>query len=267
MCFDGARKSLVVIAAVLFLGGPAHADFMEGWRAYQRGDFKTALQQWTPLAEAGNPVAQYNVGVMYDEGTGVETNADKVIGWWRKAADQGHRMAQHNLALLFLERGGDGAIQQAVTLLKRAAAAGFAPSQHSLGKLYAAGLGVEQDDGRALQLILKAGKAGFVKSEYSLGKFYRDGTGVEPNQTESVAWFRRAADQGYAKAQEKLATRYADGEVVERNLVEALKWAMLAAGQGMPVALEIRTKLLGIMIPQQIAEARRLADQIQLKRQ
>ena len=95
MCFDGARKSLVVIAAVLFLGGPAHADFMEGWRAYQRGDFKTALQQWTPLAEAGNPVAQYNVGVMYDEGTGVETNADKVIGWWRKAADQGHRMAQH----------------------------------------------------------------------------------------------------------------------------------------------------------------------------
>ena len=171
MCFDGARKSLVVIAAVLFLGGPAHADFMEGWRAYQRGDFKTALQQWTPLAEAGNPVAQYNVGVMYDEGTGVETNADKVIGWWRKAADQGHRMAQHNLALLFLERGGDGAIQQAVTLLKRAAAAEFAPSQHSLGKLYAAGLGVEQDDGRALQLILKAGKAGFVKSEYSLGKF------------------------------------------------------------------------------------------------
>jgi len=202
---------------------------------------------------------------MYDEGAGVETNVDKVIGWWRKAADQGHRMAQHNLALLFIERGGDSAIQQAVTLLKRTASAGFAPSQHSLGKLYAAGLGVEKDNARALQLILEAGKAGFVKSEYSLGKFYRDGIGVEPDQAESVAWFRRAAEQGYAKAQEKLAIRYADGKVVERNLVEALKWATLAAGQGMSAALDIRTKLLGIMNSQPIAEAERLANELQLK--
>jgi hypothetical protein len=262
---DNARKSLIAIAAILFLGTPAHADFMEGWRAYQRGDFETALEQWTSLAERGDPVAQYNVGVMYDEGTGVETNVEKIIGWWRKAADQGHRMAQHNLALLFIERGSGNDVQQAVTLLKAAAAVGFTPSQHSLGKLYAVGLGVEKDHARALQLTLRAGKAGFVKSQYSLGKFYRDGVGVESDQAESVAWFRRAAEQGYARAQERLATRYADGKVVERDLVEALKWATLAAGRGMSAALEIRTTLLGIMNPEQIVEAERLAEEFRPK--
>ena len=58
MCYDDAKKSLIVIATILFLGAPAHADFMEGWQAYQRGDFETALQQWTTLAERGDPVAR-----------------------------------------------------------------------------------------------------------------------------------------------------------------------------------------------------------------
>jgi len=40
-------------------------------------------------------------------------------------------MAQINLALLFLERGGNSTIKEAITFLKRAAAAAFAPSHHS----------------------------------------------------------------------------------------------------------------------------------------
>ncbi|MDP7650289.1 MAG: hypothetical protein QGF38_01115, partial [Rhodospirillales bacterium] len=71
---------------LLCLTTPAQADFMEGWRAYQQGEFETALQHWTKLAEEGDPVAQYNVGVMYDEGTGINRDVSKVVAWWRKAA-------------------------------------------------------------------------------------------------------------------------------------------------------------------------------------
>jgi uncharacterized protein len=35
------------------------ADFQRGKDAYQRGDYATALREWTPLAEQGNAGAQY----------------------------------------------------------------------------------------------------------------------------------------------------------------------------------------------------------------
>ena len=47
------------------------ADFQKGLAAAQRGDFATALREWTPLAEQGDATAQFNLGVMYDNGEGV----------------------------------------------------------------------------------------------------------------------------------------------------------------------------------------------------
>ncbi len=75
-------RFITAALVLLCLTAPAQADFMEGWRAYQRGEFSTALQHWAKLAEEGGPVAQYNVGVMYDEGTGVERDAANVVAWW-----------------------------------------------------------------------------------------------------------------------------------------------------------------------------------------
>jgi len=47
------------------------ADFQKGLDAVQRGDYTTALREWKPLAEQGVAFAQYNLGVMYDNGQGV----------------------------------------------------------------------------------------------------------------------------------------------------------------------------------------------------
>ena len=64
----------LVLAIALLVGGVSIAtaqDFQKGFAAYQAGDFATALQEWTPLAEQGNSTAQYALGVMYDNGYGV----------------------------------------------------------------------------------------------------------------------------------------------------------------------------------------------------
>ncbi len=248
-------KLFTAALVLLCLTVPAQADFMEGWRAYQRGEFATALQHWNKLAEEGDPVAQYNVGVMYDEGTGVDRDPAKVVAWWSKAADQGHVMAQHNLALVFIEHGGEEDFGTAAYWLKRAAADDFVPSQYTLAKLYATGLGIEKDDARAFALFLKAGNAGFVKAQYNLGKIYRDGIGVEADSGVSVDWFRKAAEQGYAKAQEKLATRFARGIGVKSDVTEALKWAILATRQGRTSAQKILNDLRKTMSRRQIGEA------------
>ena len=51
--------------AIMALAVPAIAGpFEDGFAAYQRGDYATAMQLWLPLADQGDAVAQYNLGVL-----------------------------------------------------------------------------------------------------------------------------------------------------------------------------------------------------------
>ena len=63
-------KHLTVFFVLLLflLGGPSAfgTDFQKGFDAYGKGDYKTALKEWRPLAEQGDADAQYNLAVMYD---------------------------------------------------------------------------------------------------------------------------------------------------------------------------------------------------------
>ena len=63
---------LLVCAGAIAAATTARADFVTGWQAYQRGDFALAMVEWRPLAERGDARAQYNMGVIYDEGRGVD---------------------------------------------------------------------------------------------------------------------------------------------------------------------------------------------------
>jgi hypothetical protein len=46
-------------------------QFSLGWQAYDEGRFAEACQIWRMLAEDGMVSAQVNLGVMYDNGTGL----------------------------------------------------------------------------------------------------------------------------------------------------------------------------------------------------
>ena len=88
------------LAVALLIGGPAiswGADFQKGLEAAKTGDYATALREWEPLAEQGDADAQYNLGIMYDEGQGVQQDYKVAVKWYRLAAEQGEANAQYNL--------------------------------------------------------------------------------------------------------------------------------------------------------------------------
>ena len=63
------RFILALSCILIMLAAPISAqDFQKGLEAYRNGDYATALKEWTPLAEGGDSVAQYNLGVMYKNG-------------------------------------------------------------------------------------------------------------------------------------------------------------------------------------------------------
>jgi len=52
-------------------------DFQDATDAYERKDYKTAYKLILPLAEQGYAEAQYNLGIMYSKGQGVQQNFHK----------------------------------------------------------------------------------------------------------------------------------------------------------------------------------------------
>ena len=48
-------------------------------------------------AEQGDSMAQFNLGLMYDNGRGVPQDNTEAAKWYRKAAEQGYANAQFNL--------------------------------------------------------------------------------------------------------------------------------------------------------------------------
>jgi hypothetical protein len=72
--------------------------------AGERGDYATALRLLQPLAEQGDRVAQYDLGIMHFAGQGVPENVAEATNWFRKAAEQGEPGAQYNLGVLY-DRG------------------------------------------------------------------------------------------------------------------------------------------------------------------
>ena len=142
-------KNLAIALAILVIFSlPVMAqDFQKGLTAYKAGDDATALQEWMPLAEDGDYGAQYNLGLMYDNGQGVPQDYKEAMKWYRLAADQGYANAQFNLGVMYYI--GQGVLQdykEAVKWKQLAAEQGYAYAQGSLGFMYEYGEGVLQDN-------------------------------------------------------------------------------------------------------------------------
>jgi len=77
-----------------------------GYQSYLKGDYHAAFEEWLPLAELGDVEAQYNLGVMYDEGTSEVQDLGKAAEWYRMAAEQGFVDAQANLGMMYYQGQG-----------------------------------------------------------------------------------------------------------------------------------------------------------------
>ena len=189
-------------------------------------------------AEQGHALAQFDLGMCYETGRGVEADVPAAMHWYGRAMAQGNMAAHFNFGKLW-SFGGDGvddastpadrfraladegdAVAQWVTGLchesgragavtdadaaaryfQLGAAQGFGPALCSLAGSYEQGLGVSQDPERALSLYHQAAMLNVPAAMYRLGCLFRDGNAVPPDRPQAMAWFKRAADAGWGEA-------------------------------------------------------------------
>jgi len=83
--------------------------------AYDRADYRTALNVWLARAKQGDPEAQTYVGEIYEKGLGLPADYQAARHWYQKAAEQGYARAQIDLGYLYEK--GLGVKQDPVTAL------------------------------------------------------------------------------------------------------------------------------------------------------
>ena len=183
--------SLLIAGAGLHI---AHANVFESAvSAYENEEYAEAIESFREAAEDGNADAQFNLGLMYLKGEGVDEDYAQALEWFTKSAEQGNVRAETNLA-----------------------------------RMYAQGKGVAPDYGTAVSWFRKAADQGYPDAQYSLGVLYVTGNAVPLNYKQAQDLFQKAADQGNASAQYQLGLMYFKGKGMKPDLVEGYKWMVLA---------------------------------------
>ena len=104
-------KGLLALPVVLFLlyGSTAFTLFSDGLSAYQKGDYTSAMSEFSSLAEKGHASALFYLSIMHAKGYGVTRDYKAAFKWCQKAAEQGLANAQFSLGVLYSK--GVGIIQ------------------------------------------------------------------------------------------------------------------------------------------------------------
>lgn len=143
---------------LLFSSFPVFADELQaGMDSYKKGNFTEALRNFKSLAKKGNPVAQYQLGLMYGKGQGTPEDFKEAVKWSNLSAEQGYDKGQYNL-----------------------------------GIFYARGWGVSQNYEKAVKFWTLAANQGNIYSQFDLAELYHNGQGVAVDLVKAHKWFSLA---------------------------------------------------------------------------
>lgn len=163
--FASAFCAFLMAAVVVAPGTALASDTSPAAVAMEQQDYETVLRLSAPLAEAGDPVAQYRMGMLYRFGWGVDRDFAAAREWFQKAAHKGN---------------------------------GSAASE--LGKIYKDGRGLDKDPAEAVKWFRIGAHDGLGIAQLNLARMVRDGKGIAADPVEAHAWFSLAIDNQYMDA-------------------------------------------------------------------
>jgi TPR repeat protein len=202
-------------------------------------------------AEAGQPMALWQLGVMYENGEGVEQDAVKAFGYFSRIAND-----------------------HADTPPRSIEADIVAQSFVKVGDYYRDGLpdaGIIADADRSHALLMHAATYfGDADAQYRVGLLYLDSDELGVNPLQGARWLSLAARKGHVAAQAMLGKLLFNGDGIPSQPVEGLMWLTLAQRQSQSQGVvaeawvdDMLNAAMSVATPQDRADAVALADQMQ----
>jgi hypothetical protein len=149
---------------------PAWTLYEQAGQRYQAGDHAGAARLALQAAEAGNPLAQCRLAMMY-KGDGVSANVAAAVHWLKAAAAQGEPAAEDLLGTVY-----------------------------EYGRSPAHNYGIPDDWDTAAKLWQASASQGWMNAEFSMGRAFQYGIGVPISPQNALFWYDKAAAQGHAQA-------------------------------------------------------------------
>ena len=122
-----------------------------------------------------------------------------------------------------------GDVRTAISLLRKSADQGHAPSQALLGQI----LDQSEQNEEAVKYFRLAAEQGNPDGLFGLGTMYASGDGVARDLGAARGWMVKAADAGHVQAVQAVAMAYMNGGLAvsppERTSAVALQWIEKAA--------------------------------------
>jgi len=221
-------------------GDDNYAQYRQGMDAYKKGDYQGAFAIWQPLAESGYAAAQFNVGMLYKNGVGVDKSLTTANGWFQKAVDHKFAAAQLELGRSYFDGiGVDKNIDRALQLMVAAADQGYAQAQYELGVIYREGKVVQRDQVRALEYFLLAAEQGDAEAQYHAGFMYGSGYGAPQDFALAYMYYDMASEtlEISSKARDHLAEYMSDEEMAEAQALIAANRKLASSGQDLSVTM------------------------------
>lgn len=251
---DKDRQRAITAASALANAGDMQAAFRLGRYFHMEAstpDYERALKLYRKAADSGNAWAINNIGVMYQEGQGVEQSHEKAREYFIKAADGKNYFGYHNLAIQHFKGYGVPVDQQeAFKWLKKCMAEGITACNRDMFEIFHFGYyGVRRNIGDAVHYLELAAGEGDPRAQWQMAKELIDhsckapgllGTllGVGPRNCfqggteKGVEILEDMARQGYPAAYNSLGALYHKGEGVKADMKKAIDYWEKAAAKG-----------------------------------
>ena len=169
-------------------------------------DFASAFELLIEEADTGNALAMADLGRMYQDGLGRESDPELAREWYAKAL----------AAFLEAEKSSPNRF-----------------TQYRIGWMLLHGVGTERDEAAALPWLEKAAEGGNSFAKYQLGKLLLTGTDAAAKDTErALKLLTECAENGNQYAQYTLGKAYLLGRDLPQDQGQAVRWLKLSAGQG-----------------------------------
>jgi TPR repeat protein len=153
---------------------PDPADFEQGSKLYDAKNFTASFQACMKAAQAGNWFAETSVGLMYENGEGVQQNLPQAVAWYTKAANAGFRVAQAFLGNMYVQgKGVPVNNAEALKWYQKSAEQHYDGGYFGLARMYEYGFAVKADRQKAIDLYDEAGARGNSPGHF-MAEYLRD---------------------------------------------------------------------------------------------
>ncbi len=181
-------------------------------------DYQQALADYQLAAQQGDPVGQFNLGLIYEKGKGYPVDFIKAKALYTQAANQGHSGAMVQLAGLNFN-GLAGPRDQALALewYNKAAALNDNDALYQLGLLSETGVATELNFVNAQKYYQESAAKGNIKAKLALARMYQYGLGVKKDMQQAVILYKEVAALSNPYAQYQLAAIAYEGAAGARS--------------------------------------------------